>query len=293
MRFGISPSPFYWWRSIEELNNWVSVCESDGYDGIFIPDHHMITVPKYGPSQELLDSWSVLSYVAAKTRSIKIGSCVTPIPRWIPSQLAKVVSIVDLLSDGRVIAGFGAGIFPEEFINYSPYWCMDEPRIRVEKFLEGLKVMIMLWREDSVTFEGKYYRLRDAVLLPKPKQSPYPPLWSGGIGPRMRRIAAKYCDAWLSPTAIFVTPEKYEEEINRFRKYLKGYRRDLDKFTFGLFHHISEDMNKNLRVVEEFAKAGCQYFIANLPVRRVPIYNGKWIELTRKFAKEIIPSFAP
>lgn len=170
---------------------------------------------------------------------------------------------------------------------------MDEPRIRVEKFLEGLKVMIMLWREDNVTFEGKYYRLRDAVLLPKPKQSPHPPLWSGGMGPKMRRIAAKYCDAWLSPAAIFTTPEKYEEEVNRIRGYLKEYGRDVDKFTFGLFHHISEDMNKNIWVAEEFAKAGCQYFIANLPVRRTPVYNGKWIELTRKFAKEVIPSFAP
>jgi alkanesulfonate monooxygenase SsuD/methylene tetrahydromethanopterin reductase-like flavin-dependent oxidoreductase (luciferase family) len=293
MKFGVSPSPFYWWRNVEEFNQWISESESGGYDGIFIPDHYMITVPEHGPCQELLDAWSVLSYIAARTRSIKIGSCVSPIPRWIPSQLAKVISIVDLLSEGRVIAGFGAGIFPEEFINYSPYWRMDEPKIRAEKFLEGLKVIVKLWKEDSVTFEGKYYKLSDAVLLPKPKQKPHPPLWSGGLGPNMQKIAAKYCDAWLSHTAPFATPtpEKYEEGVNRIKKYLKEYDRNLDKFTFGLFHHISENMSENASVVEKFAKVGCQYFIINMPVSKTPIYNGKWIELTRKFAKEVIPSF--
>ncbi|MEM3550934.1 MAG: hypothetical protein QXV01_07585, partial [Candidatus Bathyarchaeia archaeon] len=73
--------------------------------------------------------------------------------------------------------------------------------------------------------------------------------------------------------------------------YLKECGRSVDKFTFGLFHHISENMSENVKVVEEFAKVGCQYFIINLPVRKTPIYNGKWIELTRRFAIEVIPSF--
>ncbi|MEM2915545.1 MAG: LLM class flavin-dependent oxidoreductase, partial [Candidatus Bathyarchaeia archaeon] len=130
MKFGVSPSPFVWWKSVDEFENWISEAESCGYDSIFIADHYELPAQfkadrpdssaefsEIFPSNDLLDAWTTLSYIAAKTRNIKIGTCVSPIPRWIPSQLAKVISIVDLLSNGRVIAGLGAGWFPGEFIN--------------------------------------------------------------------------------------------------------------------------------------------------------------------------------
>lgn len=297
LRFGASPSPFLWWRDVKEFDKWISEVQSCGYDGIFIPDHYNVSVPEHGPSNELVDAWSALAYAAAKTEGIKLASCVSPIPRWTPSQLAKVISVVDLLSDGRVIAGLGAGIFPEEFVNYSPQGCFEEPRVRVERFVEGLQIMEKLWTEDEVNFEGKYYRLKNAVLLPKPKQKPRPPLWSGGLGPYMLKLTAKYFDAWMSHTGPpgTPTPDRYRVSVETVKRHLKKCGRDVSNFTFALFLHLAVPAEKTtdemIKMVEHFVEAGCQYFIVDVSIWRTPIYNGKYIELIRKFAKEVMPSF--
>ncbi|MEM2648388.1 MAG: LLM class flavin-dependent oxidoreductase [Candidatus Bathyarchaeia archaeon] len=291
MKFGVSPSPFLWWKKVEEFERWIQEAENLGYDSIFIPDHYDLPISEF-PSNELLDAWSTLSYIAAKTEKMRIGTCVSPLPRWIPSQLAKVIAVVDLLSEGRVIVGLGAGIFPDEFINYSPQGYLGEPKERVERFLEGLQIMIKLWTEDKVTFNGKYYRLRDAVLQPKPKQKPRPPLWSGGLGPRMLKITAKYFDGWLPHRGGpgYPKPEKYEEAVIAVKKYLKEYNRSLDKFTFALLGWITEKVTDDVNMIEKYVRAGCQYYIIEIPWSR-PMTNGKFIEAIRRFAKEVIPSF--
>jgi len=101
--FGINPSP-HPWPDIKKFGEWCIRVEELGYDAIFMPDHYDLPVPQF-PSNVLLDAWTTLAYIAARTDKIKVGSLVSPIPRWIPSQLAKVIATVDLLSGGRVIAG--------------------------------------------------------------------------------------------------------------------------------------------------------------------------------------------
>ena len=291
MKFGVSPSPFLWWKKVEEFNNWIQEAESCGYDAIFIPDHYNLPVPDF-PSDQLMDAWSTLSYVAARTRSIKLGTCVSPLPRWIPSQLAKVIATVDILSEGRVIAGLGVGLFPDEFTNYSPQGYLGEPKERVERFLEGLQIMIKLWTEDRVTFNGKYYKLKDALLLPKPKQKPRPPLWSGGLGPRMLKITAKYFDAWLPHRGGpgYPDPKKYEEAVRTVKKHLKEYGRSLDNFTFALLGWITEKVTDDIPMIEKYVQAGCQYYVVEIPMTP-PLSDGKYIKTIRRFAKEVIPSF--
>jgi FMNH2-dependent dimethyl sulfone monooxygenase len=83
--------------------------------------------------------------------------------------LAKMVSTVDILSNGRAILGVGAGWSKEEFEGHSEW---NEPKIRVNKTIEGLELMVKLWTQKEVTFEGKYYRAKAAVLEPKPVQKP-------------------------------------------------------------------------------------------------------------------------
>jgi len=238
MKFGISPSPFLWWKEAKEFKNWILEAESCGYDAIFIPDHYNVMIPPF-PTNDLVDAWSTLSYVAAKTKNVKIGTLVTPVPRWVPSQLAKVIATVDWLSNGRVICGFGAGVFQDEFINYSPQGYLGSPQERIERFIEGLKIIIKLWTEDRVTFTGKFYSLKDAVLLPKPKQKPYPPLWSGGLGPRMLKITAKYFDAWIPHRGAYPA-EKYALGVKKLEKYLKEQGRSVNEFTFAVEEWISE-----------------------------------------------------
>ncbi|MEM1586971.1 MAG: LLM class flavin-dependent oxidoreductase [Candidatus Bathyarchaeia archaeon] len=293
VRFGINPTP-HPWPNLRKLVEWCVKVEDLGYDGIFVPDHYDLPSPPF-PSNDLVDVWTTLSYISAKTTTIKVGSIVSPIPRWIPSQLAKVIANVDVLSEGRVIAGFGVGFYPPEFINYSPTHSFDDDRTRIEKFEEGVQLILRLWTEDKVTFNGKYYRLRDAVLQPKPKQKPHPPLWSGGMGPRALRIAAKYFDGWIAhraPSPHRITSlEDYEGRIKMIRGYLDKFGRDPSKFTFAFLLMIGLDLKSigdSVKFIEEHKGVGCQYFIVEFTPPPPP---QKYVELSERFAREVIPSF--
>lgn len=293
LKFGISPSPLQWWTKIEQLEKWIENVENLGYDGVFIPDHYNLPVPPF-PSNELVETWTTLAYIAGKTAKIKLGSVVSPVPRWVPSQLAKVIATVDVLSNGRVIAGFGAGYYQSEFVNYAPSGTLDEPSVRFEKFLEGLQIILKLWSEEKVTFNGKHYKLADAVLMPKPVQKPHPPIWSGGQRTRMMEITAKYFDGWIphrfkgdaraQVTPGIPSPEVYETCVKKIKENLRKCGRDEKKFTFGVLGELGFDNE----TIEKYKEAGCQYYIVEL----VPPANPtQYMELTKKFAEEIIPSF--
>lgn len=241
--------------------------ENLGYDAIFIPDHYDLPVPQF-PSNELVEAWTTLLYISAKTTTIRVGSVVSPIPRWTPSQLAKVIANVDILSESRVIAGFGVGFYPPEFINYSPTFTFEDTHARTEKFEEGVQLILKLWTEDIVNLNGKYYKLNNAVLLPKPRQKPHPPIWSGGIGPRALKITAKYFGGWIahrapSPNRI-TSLEDYERRVKLIQRYLSEYGRDPTKFTFAFLLMIGLDLksiNDCAEFIEKYKDAGCQYFI--------------------------------
>jgi len=302
LKFGVSPSPFIWWRGLEEFVNWISEVESCGYDGVYIPDHYDLPFPG-APSNELVETWTTLAYIAARTKNLRVGSMVSPLPRYLPSQLAKIIAHVDVLSRGRVTMGVGAGWYREEFVNYSPQGVYEEPRVRVERVEEGLQVMIKLWTEERATFRGKYYKLEGAVLLPKPVQKPHPPIWSGGFGPRMLRISAKYCNGLLvraRPRPITpeqlgygLPPEEYGEKVRKVRKYLRDYGRSEEGFTFAILDWMPEDKERIkdvVKVLEKYVDHGCQYYIVEIPLKQ-PLRNGRYIELVRAFAREVMPSF--
>ncbi|MEM2521855.1 MAG: LLM class flavin-dependent oxidoreductase [Candidatus Bathyarchaeia archaeon] len=289
MKFGICPTPHPWWKSIKQLRDWIVEVERLGFDGVFMPDHHSMMKPM---SDEVLDAWTTLSFFAAATSKLRLGTDVTPIPRWVPSQLAKVIATVDVLSNGRVIAGFGAGSIPDEFVNYSPQG-LEPPPVRVKRFSEGLQLILKLWTEEKTNFEGKYYKAKDAVLLPKPVQKPHPPIWSGGQGPLMLKITAKYFDGWVFPRLVpgmALPPELCESRIRIIRKHAKDYGRDLTNFTFGVLGSITD----SAEVIEAYRQLGCQYYIVELfkgPGLSNPFPADEYISASRKFAEEIIPSF--
>ena len=120
--------------------------EQAGFYAFLSWDHYMLPD---GP--ETLDAWSILSYLAGQTTSIKLGTVVTPIPFRPPSQLAKIVASVDHLSGGRTILGVGAGWHQPEFDGFSSW---DSPGQRVTRTSEALDLITKLWTGGKVNFEG-------------------------------------------------------------------------------------------------------------------------------------------
>ncbi|MEM2320640.1 MAG: LLM class flavin-dependent oxidoreductase [Candidatus Bathyarchaeia archaeon] len=313
IKFGVALSPGVWWRNISEFDRCLSEIEGLGYDGAFIPDHPVsVRIPYIHQARILnpLDCWVVLSYIAGKTESVRLGALVSPVPRYVPSQLAKMVATLDVLSNGRVIVGVGSGYVPEEFINYSPIGAFEPHKIRVERLREGLEIMIRLWTEDVVSFDGKYYKLKDAFLEPKPIQKPHPPLWSGVRGKLAIKVTAKYCNGWISPELrhgpvevapgkwemqflYHVTPEIYEENANRIKNYLKKYGRSVEDFKFILFG-LSSGMAEDITKIEKFMQVGCSYWVISVEQSLSPKtgqYYEEYMKLLRNFAKNVMPSF--
>ncbi|MEE9509237.1 MAG: LLM class flavin-dependent oxidoreductase [Candidatus Bathyarchaeia archaeon] len=229
-----------------------------------------------------LETWVTLSYLAGKTNQISLGTLVTPIPFRPPGLLAKMLSTLDILSKGRVVLGVGAGWSQPEFEGYSEW---DEPKIRVDKTKEGLELMIKLWTQDEVTFDGKYYQAKAAVLEPKPVQKPYPQLLFGGRGDRMLKLAGEFADiCYIMPQ--FQTPGVYEDSKVKVLKAAKKANR-VDKVAFmagSMGSRSPYDLKESSQKVEKAREEGASYYLTALP-------RNAYIESMRRFAKEIIPSF--
>ena len=248
--------------------------EQAGFYAFLSWDHYMLPD---GP--ETLDAWSILSYLAGQTTSIKLGTVVTPIPFRPPSQLAKIVASVDHLSGGRTILGVGAGWHQPEFDGFSSW---DSPGQRVTRTSEALDLITKLWTGGKVNFEGKNYRSDGAVISPVPTQKPYPPMWFGVRGARMLNLASQYADAWI-PTNI--TPEIYEDELKKLREkrlklgittHLKGALQNFDLFT---------QSEPCISTINSYAEAGCEYYgsIWSYPAEEMVSRIG-W------FAEEVMPN---
>jgi F420-dependent oxidoreductase-like protein len=179
-------------------------CDRLGFDSLWVYDHLQFT---YGPT---LECWTILSALAEATKNIRIGPLVTCNAFRIPSILAKMAATVDMISNGRLNFGIGAGWHEAEAAAYGiPF---PKAGVRVEMVDEALTIMKKLWTEDKVTFKGKYYSINDAVSLPKPVQKPYPPILVGGGGDKMLRVIARHANAW---DCGFESLEDVKKEIAR------------------------------------------------------------------------------
>jgi F420-dependent oxidoreductase-like protein len=163
-------------------------CDRLGFDSIWIYDHLQFT---YGPT---LECWTALSALAEATKNIRVGPLVTCNAFRYPSILAKMAATVDMISNGRLNFGIGAGWHEAEAAAYGiPF---PTGGIRVEMLDEALSIIEGLWTKDKFTFKGKHYSVNDAICLPKPLQKPYPPILIGGGGDKMLKLIAKHANAW-------------------------------------------------------------------------------------------------
>lgn len=262
-----------------------AIIEADrlGFDGALMPDHYMwgdMGGHRMPNAYSTLETWVILTYLAAKTEAIRLGTLVTPLPFRHPGMLAKMLSTLDILSRGRVVLGVGAGWSKVEFEGYS-IW--GEAKYRIDKTIEGLDLMIRLWTEDEVTLKGRFYDVRNAVLEPKPIQKPYPQLLFGSTGRRMLKLAGKYADICFIPPwagdrieSIKSMILRAAEEANRVEEvsFMAG-----DMGVRGPYE--SEEYAKR---VEAAAESGASYFNTAFP-------RDSLMDSMRRFAEDVMPSY--
>ncbi len=276
-----------WYDRWSKIENAVPEAESLGFWGFAMPDHYMWGEERGGNST--LETWTALTFLAARTERIKIGTLVTPIPLRPPGLLAKLISTLDLLSGGRSFLGVGAGWSRSEFEGYAEW---DEPSTRVEKTQEGIELILRLWSEKgAVDFEGKYYCAKGAVLSPKPLQKPHPPLLFGSVGRRMLRMAGRYADICCIPPWTQLEFEKAKEIVLESAREHSRRNEDISFAELSFFGYGTWERNRVYKREEAFLSVskskerGSEYFITGFP-------HETYLESMRDFARNVIPSFS-
>ncbi|MGC8627146.1 MAG: LLM class F420-dependent oxidoreductase [Acidimicrobiales bacterium] len=189
MRFSIWPTTSQSWDKLFEV---ASHAERTGWDGVWVADHFM---PAAEPVTEpMLECWSVLAGLATSVARLRIGSLVTGNTYRHPAVLANMAATVDHLSGGRLVLGIGAGWQENEHRAYG----IDYPDVpgRMARLDEACAVVRSLLTLPRASFQGRYYRLLDAPMEPKPVQE-HLPLLIGGEGEKVTlRTVAKWADEW-------------------------------------------------------------------------------------------------
>ena len=268
------------------MNTIVSgVIEADkqGFDGALMPDHFMWG-QEIGHSMErpysTLETWTTLTYLSGKTEKIKLGTLVTPLPFRHPGLLAKRLSTLDILSNGRVILGAGAGWSRVEFQGYSKWLDTKE---RVDKTFEALDIIKRLWKEDAVTHKSKFYNIEGAVLEPKPVQKPHPKILFGSSGNRMLRLTGKEGNICFVPP--WQSHRFYEIKEIVIKSAKDAGRINEIEFMCGIMGANKPYTTESyMKIVEEAEKKDCTYC-------NVAFQQNSIISDIRRFAKEVLPSY--
>jgi probable F420-dependent oxidoreductase len=185
----------------------------------------------------LLEPISLLTFAAALTRRVRLGSAILLTTLRTPLHLAKALSTIDNLSRGRLIVGVGLGSNTEV---YPGYGVSADKRLR--RFLDGVELLKALWTENKINHDGTYWKLVDERVEPKPVQKPHPPLWFGGSHPNALRRAAKLGSGWLGGRT---STEKFAAQVMVLRQALDELKRDPAEFMIGKRVYIAVDNVKS------------------------------------------------
>jgi F420-dependent oxidoreductase-like protein len=178
--------------SYDSVRDIARAAHTAGFTRLWVSDHLLLS--KDAVATDCLEAWTLLAALARDTEGIRLGPMVTAQSYRNPALLAKIAAGVDQMSGGRLEFGIGAGWKDIEYRAYG--YEFPEAGVRVTQLVETLEICTRLWTQERATYEGKYYRIEDAVCSPKPKQRPLP-IWIGGTKPRVMRIAAKWAN-WFN-----------------------------------------------------------------------------------------------
>lgn len=187
-----------------------------------------------------------LTYAAACTEQVRLGCAVFVLPLHNPLHLAKAISSLDCLSQGRVEVGVASGGRGRPFGAFG----VDEDR-PVARFNEALALMKACWTEREINFDGRLWKLQGGSMEPKPVQKPHPPVWFGGSAPAGMRRAVRHGDGFMG--AGSQTTAQFAEQVKVVREELSAQGRAPDTFRIGkrLYVHVEDDAARGRERLED------------------------------------------
>jgi alkanesulfonate monooxygenase SsuD/methylene tetrahydromethanopterin reductase-like flavin-dependent oxidoreductase (luciferase family) len=196
------------------------LAEGLGFDLVSVWDHPHGEHPSF-------ESWTLMTWMAARTTTIRVASNVLGLPFRLPALTAKMAESLDRLSGGRLVLGLGAGGNDAEFAGYGAP--LRSPSEKVEALQEALEIVRGTWREPSFTYEGEHYRNDHALLEPKPEREI--PIWLGTYGSRALELTGRLADGWI-PSMPYAPPPVWRDKRDIVLRALEASGRDPARFAW-------------------------------------------------------------
>lgn len=224
MEIGIF-APVTSWHSGEYLKRLGPEAEARGFDSLWVPEHVVLfddyesTYPysedgklPAPPEAGMAEPFTALTFLAAVTDTIRLGTGICLLPQRNPVYTAKVVADLDWLSGGRVDLGVGVGWLREEYDVVNVPW--ERRGQRADEYLQILKT---LWTDETSSFDGELYPLPECRMYPKPVQQPHPPIHVGGESDAALRRVARHAQGWYG---FDRGPDEVQERLDTLEKFL-------------------------------------------------------------------------
>jgi F420-dependent oxidoreductase-like protein len=223
--------------------------ETLNYDSIWLTDHFQTTQLQMELAP-VFECWTTLSALAMETKNVKLGQIVSCNSYRSPALLAKMASVLDVISGGRLLFGIGAGWYEQEYRGYG--FGFPKPSVRIGMLDEAVQIVKKMWTEKKVDFDGKYYTMKNGISYPKPLQKPHPPILIGGGGEKLTlRVVAKYADIynWWGPGPV----EDFKTKLEALKHHCKEIGRDYGEIekSYSTDVIIGESKNEVQSVVKE------------------------------------------
>ena len=242
----------------DDLGRIAATAEEAGFTKLSVMDHVWQIGPVGPPELDMLEAYTALGYLAAKTERIELVAWVTAVVYREPGLLAKCVSTLDVLSGGRAWLGIGAAWNEEESRGLGlPFPPTAE---RFERLEEALQIFLQMCSDDDGPFDGKHYRLARTLNVPQPLQRPHPPILIGGGGEKKTlRLVAQYAQA----CNLFASPD-LEHKLDVLRQHCADVGRDYDEIEKTVMMPLDvgadgEHVDAILAQLAELAKLGIQH----------------------------------
>ena len=229
-----------------------------------------------------LEGWTALAALAAETTRLRVGLMVTGNTYRQPAVLAKIAATVDVISNGRLDLGIGAGwnVYEHESMGIPLY----APGERIRRLGEACEIIKRLFTQHLTTYEGRYYQLKKARCEPKPVQKPHPPFVIGGSGEQLTlRVVAQHAAVWNFGGS---DPAQFKQKQDVLRRHCEAVGRDVSEIALSIQIQVfPDDLQKTIDMVQALVDAGANHIILNL---RPPIPKG----IVARVAEEVIPKIS-
>jgi F420-dependent oxidoreductase-like protein len=253
------------------LTSLAQSAEAIGVRTLSVMDHWFQMDRLWPADEPMLEGYTTLGFVAAKTERLRLRLLVTGVTYRYPGLLAKTVTTLDVLSGGRAELGIGAAWYEREHLGLGvPFPPLAE---RFERLEEALQICLQMWSEDDGQFNGKHYQLAETLCSPAPVSTPRPRILIGGGGERKTlRLVAGYADACnLFGDAAVIT-----HKLDVLRRHCAAVGRDFGEIEVTAFSEAPEDADADavLREAEALAEVGVQALV----IRSTGPEPQRWLE---------------